>query len=272
MQDTVMHVEDLTLIDGNTNDVLVHHCNFTLHRGEVIAIIGESGSGKSVTCKALLGINDRNIRMSGQVTFQDQNLHQASEQELRKIRGRRIAMIMQQGGTAFNPTFTVGTQMKMMLQQHRKMSEKEQTATLKHYFDMLGLRDFNRILKSYPHQLSGGMLQRLMIILALALKPDMIIADEPTTALDAITQYEVIEELREIKEKIGCAMLFVSHDLAVVKSIADTVLVMRHGDVVESGPAEQIFNQPQHEYTQFLIAARDRVSKHFKALRGDMTC
>lgn len=272
MVEQLMRVEDLTLIDGNTNHVLVHHFNLTLHRGEVIAIIGESGSGKSMTCKALLGLNDRNIRMSGEIWFQEEALHNASEADFRKIRGRRIAMIMQQGATAFNPSFTVGAQLTMMLKQHRPMSTQQQKATLQHYFDMLGLRDFERILKSYPHQLSGGMLQRLMIILALALQPDIIIADEPTTALDAITQYEVIEELREVKEKIGCAMIFVSHDLAVVKSIADQVIVMRNGDVVEAGPAHQLFTAPQHAYTQFLIAARDRVTRYYKSLRGDASC
>lgn len=272
MSEVVMRVEDLTLIDGHTNQVLVHHFNLKLHRGEVVAVIGESGSGKSMTCKALLGLNDRNIRMSGRIWFQGEALHHMSEKQLRKIRGRRIAMIMQQGATAFNPSFNVGTQLKMMLKQHRPMSQQQQTDTLKHYFDMLGLRDFDRILRSYPHQLSGGMLQRLMIILALALQPDIIIADEPTTALDAITQYEVIEELREVKEKIGCAMVFVSHDLAVVKSIADQVIVMREGDVVEAGPAHQIFTQPAHPYTQFLIAARDRVTRYFKSLRGETSC
>ncbi|ARJ50984.1 staphylopine uptake ABC transporter ATP-binding protein CntD [Staphylococcus lutrae] len=272
MQDVVMRVEDLTLIDSHTNHVLVHHFNLVLHRGEVVAMIGESGSGKSMTCKALLGLNDRNIQMSGRVWFQGEALHEASEKQMRKIRGRGIAMIMQQGATAFNPSFTLGAQLTMMLKQHRPMSKQQQTETLKHYFDMLGLRDFDRILKSYPHQLSGGMLQRLMIILALALQPDIIIADEPTTALDAITQYEVIQELREVKEQIGCAMLFVSHDLAVVKSIADQVIVMREGDIVEVASTQQIFTQPQHPYTQFLMAARDRVSRYFKSLRGETSC
>ena len=137
---------------------------------------------------------------------------------------------------------------------------------------MLGLHDFKRIMQAYPHELSGGMLQRLMIVMALALKPELIIADEPTTALDVITQYEVLKEFQHIKEAVGCAMIFISHDLAVVKHIADDVLVMKNGDVIEYGPVKDVLDHPQHAYTQYLVNARQKLTSYFEKVRDDRPC
>lgn len=272
MSSTILDVQKLTLIDGNTNQVLVHHCSFTLEKGRILAIIGESGSGKSITCKALLGLNESNIHMSGKAHFNDISLLDQTEAQLRHIRGEEIAMIMQQGGTAFNPSFTLGYQMRTILKSHHITQKAEQQALLKKYFDMLGLHDFKRIMQAYPHELSGGMLQRLMIVMALALKPELIIADEPTTALDVITQYEVLKEFQHIKEAVGCAMIFISHDLAVVKHIADDVLVMKNGDVIEYGPVKEVLDHPKHAYTQYLVNARQKLTSYFEKVRGDRPC
>ena len=176
MSQPILDVQKLTLIDSNTNHVLVHHCSFSLEKGKILAIIGESGSGKSITCKALLGLNESNIRMSGEAHFNEVSLLEQTEAQLRRIRGKEIAMIMQQGGTAFNPSFTLGYQMSTILKHHHIENKAKQQALLKKYFDMLGLHDFKRIMRAYPHELSGGMLQRLMIVMALALKPGLIIA------------------------------------------------------------------------------------------------
>ncbi|UEX90035.1 staphylopine uptake ABC transporter ATP-binding protein CntD [Staphylococcus ratti] len=272
MSQPLLDVQKLTLIDSNTNHVLVHHCSFQLEKGKILAIIGESGSGKSITCKALLGLNDHNIQMSGQARFNEVSLLEQSEAQLRHIRGNDIAMIMQQGGTAFNPSFTLGHQMRTILKHHDIKDKKTQHTLIKSYFDMLGLHDFERIMRAYPHELSGGMLQRLMIVMALALKPELIIADEPTTALDVITQYEVLKEFQHIKETIGCAMIFISHDLAVVKHIADEVLVMKNGDVIEYGPVAEVLDRPKHAYTQYLVNARSQLTTYFQKVRGDTSC
>ncbi|UXU54867.1 ABC transporter ATP-binding protein [Staphylococcus agnetis] len=272
MSQPILDVQKLTLIDGNTNHVLVHQCSFSLEKGKILAIIGESGSGKSITCKALLGLNDHNIQMSGSAHFNTMDLLQQSEAQLRHIRGNEIAMIMQQGGTAFNPSFSLGYQMRTILKHHNITDAATQKTLLKSYFDMLGLHDFDRIMRAYPHELSGGMLQRLMIVMALALKPELIIADEPTTALDVITQYEVLKEFQHIKETVGCAMIFISHDLAVVKHIADDVLVMKDGDVIEYGPVKDVLENPQQAYTQYLVNARRKLTSYFQKVRGDYSC
>lgn len=267
---TLLKVNNLTIIDSWTGNVLVDDINFQVEHGETLGLIGESGSGKSITCKSLIGLNPNRLKVTGDICFEGQQLLNLSEQQLRQYRGKDIAMVMQQGARAFDPSSRVGKQMMETMQAHTSLSTQEIEEMLIKYMTYMNLKDPKTILSSYPYMLSGGMLQRLMIALALALKPKLIIADEPTTALDTINQFDVLEAFEDIKQHFDCAMIFISHDLTVIHKVVDNVLVMKEGQLVEDGTKEAVLHDPQHEYTQYLLSTKQKVNDHFQCvMRGD---
>lgn len=267
---TLLTVQQLTIRDEWTDTTLVDDINFQVKRGETLGIIGESGSGKSITCKALVGLNPSRLKVTGKVHFDGHNLLALSERQLRQYRGQAIAMVMQQGARAFDPSTKVGKQMIETMQVHTSLSTPEIEQILIDYMIYMNLTDPQNILASYPYMLSGGMLQRLMIALALALKPKLIIADEPTTALDTINQFDVLEAFEDIKQHFDCAMVFISHDLTVIHKVADRVIVMKEGQLVEEGTTEAVLHHPHHRYTQYLLSTKQKVNDHFqRVMRGD---
>ena len=267
---TLLSVENLRIMDVWTHTTLVEEVNFKVTQGETLGMIGESGSGKSITCKALLGLNPERFRVSGDIYFENENLMHLSQKDLRSQRGKHIAMVMQHG-RAFDPSAKVGKQMMETMRAHTTLTKTEVKQTLVKYMTYINLKQPEIILDAYPHMLSGGMLQRLMIALALALKPKLIIADEPTTALDTITQYDVLEAFQDIKRHFDCAMIFISHDLTVINQLADRVIVMKEGRLVESGPTEDVLHHPRHAYTKYLLSTKKKVSDHFqRVMRGEV--
>lgn len=236
--------------------------SFLVSRGETIALVGESGSGKSVTSLAVLRLTPDPplCTVAGRVRLSDssghtQDLLRLSELELRELRGSRIAMVFQEPMTALNPVLTVGEQVIEPLLYHRGLSRKTAIAAAELLLERVGIPEPRRRLTSYPHQLSGGMRQRVMIAMALACDPDVLIADEPTTALDVTVQAQVLELLRELQQRTGMAMIFVTHNLAVVSDIADRVLVLYAGRVVESAPRDALFSDPLMPYTRGLLGS-----------------
>ena len=263
---------DVACISGKSKTPLVSGVSFTLQQGTCLGILGESGSGKSVTCRAIMGLMQGNFSISGMAEYGGKNLLSMSERDLRKLRGSEIAMIMQNPISAFDPLFSIGQQLVETFQAHRVISRNDSLELARSALASLLIREPELVLRSYPHQLSGGMLQRVMIALTLALHPRLIIADEPTTALDSVTQYEVLQELKRIRASEDCTMIFVSHDLGALKMLADDALVMYRGKVVEYGPASEVFNNPVHEHTRYLIETRRSLTGRFVELTTGVVC
>ncbi|MDQ0059316.1 staphylopine uptake ABC transporter ATP-binding protein CntD [Paenibacillus harenae] len=265
----ILEVEHLKLWDANRNKVIIHNSSFHLKQGSCLAIVGESGSGKSVTCRAIMRLNKAWIRQSGDILFKGENLNHLTEKEMRKRRGKNLCLILQNGMRAFDPSCVVGVHLKETLAEHFGWSKSETEQRMKKAMESVMLKDPLEIMNKYPHQLSGGMLQRVMIALAIVLEPDIIIADEPTTALDTISQYEVVEQFTKLRERWGCSMIFISHDLGVVKKVADDVLVMKDGVIVERGNIHAVFSEAKHEYTNYLVSSRLALSSRFKKIMGE---
>ena len=263
---TVLDVRDLRVVQRVDGQPLVHGVSFALAAGACLGIVGESGSGKTLTCRSIMGLLPPTLAGEGRAVFSGIDLVHAPAEQLRQIRGSKIAMVLQQPMTAFDPLYTMGAQFRETLAAHGAYSAPQADALAVAMFGRVRLDAPHEILRSYPHELSGGMLQRCMIALALALEPQLIIADEPTTALDAETQFEVVLRFQELRAQCNTAMIFVSHDLGVVQRLADTVLVMKDGRSVEYGPAETVFNAPQHEYTQYLIRTRLALTRGFESM------
>ncbi len=230
--------------------------SFTVDRGETVALVGESGSGKSVTALSTVSLLPGSAEVSGSVTYDGQEMVGASDKLLRKVRGNDISFIFQEPMTSLNPLHTIDKQLAESLALHQGVTGDKARARVLELLQKVGLRDAEDRLSSYPHQLSGGQRQRVMIAMALANKPDILIADEPTTALDVTIQAQILELLAELKASEGMGLLFITHDLGVVKRIADKVCVMKDGEIVEAGPVAEIFDNPQHPYTQLLLSAR----------------
>jgi peptide/nickel transport system ATP-binding protein len=229
--------------------------NYEVRAGEVLAIVGESGSGKSASSMALLGLLPSNSRVTGSVKLAGKDLLGADESNLRRIRGRDVAVIFQEPMTALNPVYTVGAQIVETLRLHNQMSPDQAKERALHMLDLVELPDPEKAYKSYPHQLSGGQRQRAMIAQSLSCDPKLLIADEPTTALDVTVQAEILDLMRNLRNKLDSAIILITHDMGVVADLADRIAVMRRGLIVETGTAEQIFSNPQHPYTQALLAA-----------------
>ncbi|MEL6647795.1 MAG: ABC transporter ATP-binding protein [Pseudomonadota bacterium] len=255
---SLMEVDNLTVTfrqDGQ--DVhAVKGVSFTLDRGETVALVGESGSGKSQTALSTVNLQPASARVGGSVTYDGREMIGASEADLRAVRGNDISFIFQEPMTSLNPLHTLEKQIKESLALHQGLVDDAARTRVIELLNMVGIRDAESRLKAYPHQLSGGQRQRVMIAMALANKPDILIADEPTTALDVTIQAQILELLAQIQRDEGMGLLFITHDLTIVERFADKVCVMKDGEVVEAGPTKDIFANPKHPYTQKLIGAR----------------
>ncbi len=253
----VVTVRDLEIdfwVDGTWYPAVVG-ANFELRRGEVLALVGESGSGKSTTAMALLGLLPKNSHVRGSIELGGRQLVGADARDLRSIRGRDASVIFQEPMTALNPVYTIGFQIGEMLRSHNAMSPKAARARAIELLTMVEIPDPQRRVDSYPHQLSGGQRQRAMIAQALACDPELLIADEPTTALDVTVQAEILKLMRDLKHRIDAAIVLITHDMGVVADMADRVLVMKDGRIVESGTADEVFNRPIEAYTVQLLNA-----------------
>ena len=249
----ILDVQNLSIRFGDNQ--AVKNVSFDINRGETVALVGESGSGKSVTALSTVKLIGGNATVSGSVKYGDTEMIDANNATLRKIRGNDISFIFQEPMTSLNPLHTIQRQLGESLALHQGIKG---AAARPHILDLLrkvGIRDADSRLHDYPHQLSGGQRQRVMIAMALANKPELLIADEPTTALDVTIQAQILELLADIQKAEGMGMLFITHDLGVVRAIADRVCVMKDGEIVESGITSEIFDNPQHPYTKTLLDA-----------------
>ncbi|MGC4746710.1 dipeptide ABC transporter ATP-binding protein [Micromonospora sp. DT201] len=241
-------------VDGDTHTA-VRNASFELHRGQVLALVGESGSGKSVTAMAALGLLPDTARVSGSITLAGTELIGAEPSLLRDVRGGRIGTVFQEPMTALNPVFTIGDQVAEAIRAHRPVSRSAATARVLELLATVDLNDPTRVARSYPHELSGGQLQRAMIAMAISCEPLLLIADEPTTALDVTVQAGILDLLRDLRTRLDMAVLLITHDMGVVADVADDVVVLRDGQIVEQATAAQLFTAPQHEYTRALLHA-----------------
>ncbi|ALG72832.1 peptide ABC transporter substrate-binding protein [Azospirillum thiophilum] len=252
----LLDVENLT-IDIPTEAGLLHAVNgisFTLERGETLAIVGESGSGKSLTSLALMDLlPSRAVRRADTMRFDGIDLMAAGEREKENLRGDRMAMIFQEPMTSLNPAYTIGDQLAEALRRHRRVDRRAARERAVHLLERVGITAAASRLGQYPHQLSGGLRQRVMIAMALMCEPDLIVADEPTTALDVTIQAQILKLLRDLQQEFGMALILVTHDLGVVARVATKVAVMYAGRFVEAGPVEAVFGAPSHPYTQGLL-------------------
>lgn len=254
----LLEVDDLTTSfkgDFDTN-IRVDHISFHVDEGEFVCIVGESGCGKSVTSLSIMGLLARNGQVNGgRVMFDGENLLALSEKELDKIRGNRMTMIFQDPLTSLNPVFTVGSQITESIRTHMDLSKKEAEERAEMLLGRVGMPDVKAAMKKYPHTLSGGMRQRVMIAMALSCNPKLLIADEPTTALDVTIQAQIMNLLKELQEENDMAVILITHDIGLVAQMADRVLVMYAGQLIEEGPVKEIFKKPRHPYTQALLAS-----------------
>jgi peptide/nickel transport system ATP-binding protein len=248
-----------------TEDGIVHAVDgvdFELDRGEVLGIVGESGSGKSVTAMTLLGLTrDKNTRFEGEVIYKGQNLLDLPESRLRDVRGNEIAMIFQDPMTSLNPVYTVGDQIVEAIVTHEQATKREAKRRAAELLRQVGIPNPTQRVDDYPHQFSGGMRQRAMIAMALSCNPDILIADEPTTALDVTIQAQILELLDRLREDFDSAVILITHDLGVVAEVANDIIVMYAGRVVEHGPKRQVFYDPQHPYTWGLLGSIPRLDR-----------
>jgi ABC-type dipeptide/oligopeptide/nickel transport system ATPase component len=252
----LLDVQDLTvLFEGSRTVTAVDHVTFQIAAGETLGLVGESGSGKSVTAFAILRlIRPPGSITSGRVVFDGRDLLALSESQMRQVRGARISLIFQEPMTALNPVMRVGDQIAEALTVHGTDARDARGRAIE-LLEAVRITDPARRVRDYPHQLSGGMRQRVMIAIALACRPPLVIADEPTTALDVTIQAQVLELLRELKERFQLALLLITHDFGVIAEMADRVAVMHRGRIVETGPVRQILREPAHDYTRALLAA-----------------
>ena len=234
----------------------VRGVTFDLHKGETLAIVGESGSGKSVACKTIMRILSSNGYIKdGQILFDGKDLTKISEKDMEKVRGKDIAMLFQDPMTSLNPTMTIGKQIMEPIIKHQGFSKEDARKRAIELIELVGISDAEKRFKQYPHQFSGGMRQRIVIAISLACNPKVLIADEPTTALDVTIQAQILELIKDLQEKTGVAVIFITHDLGVVANMADRVAVMYAGKIIEYGTSDDIFYDPKHPYTWGLLGS-----------------
>ncbi|GAL62544.1 ABC transporter ATP-binding protein [Algibacter lectus] len=266
MKKNILSVTDLS-IAFNGNEV-IHNISFNLKENEILGIVGESGSGKSVSSLAILGLLPKKISKitSGSILFNNEDLTKLSPKAFQNIRGKQIAMIFQEPMSSLNPSMTCGKQVQEILLQHTNLSKKEAENETLSLFEKVKLPDVKRTYTKYPHEISGGQKQRVMIAMAIACKPDVLIADEPTTALDVTVQKDIIKLLKELQAETKMSIIFITHDLALISEIANHVLVMFRGNLVEEGLVKTIFKSPKHNYTKALINSRPSLDTRLKTL------
>lgn len=254
------HHQNLELLKG---------VSFSVFPGECLGILGESGSGKSMSMKAAMGLLDKGFLVSGSATFQGEDLLGKSEEELRRLRGGKVGMILQNPMTCFDPLYRIGDQIAESFAAHNNWTKQEIYQRSLEMLDKMRIRHPEEVLEKYPHQLSGGMLQRIMIGIATAMEPSLLIADEPTTAIDAITQFEILDELLRIKQEHQTAMVFISHDLNAISKVADRIVVLNKGQLVDQGDFQHILHHARDAYTKLLVEKRsDVMRKYSLALKG----
>lgn len=262
MSNELLKVDDLK-VRFKTDEGYVSTVNgvsFSMEQGETLAIVGESGSGKSVTSLAIMGILPANGEIyEGAITFEDKDLRSLNKKEYRKMRGDDISMIFQEPMTALNPVFTIGYQLRETLIVHNNMTKEQAHNKGIEMLETVGIPDADRVMGRFPHQLSGGMRQRVMIAMALSCNPKLLIADEPTTALDVTIQAQILTLLRNLKKQSNTSIIIITHDLGVVAELADRVVVMYAGEVVEVAPIQELFDNPRHPYTRGLISSIPKI-------------
>jgi len=243
--------------------------SFTMNQGDVLGIVGESGSGKSVTAYSIMGLTAYPGKLvGGKVWFNGHQIDQMTEKEFRKIRGNEVSIIFQDPMTSLNPVYTIGNQIVEVILLHTNKTKKEAWDRAKELLELVGINEPERRLKQYPHELSGGMRQRVMIAIALACEPKLLIADEPTTALDVTIQAQILELMQDLRKKLGMSIIMITHDLGVVASMCEKIAVMYAGHIVEYGTTDEIFYNPQHEYTKGLINSIPKLNATEQARRA----
>ena len=270
----MLEIKDLKIGFSSESGITpaLHGVSLSLERGETLAIVGESGSGKSVTALAITRLlpTPPAVYQGGEILFEGHDLLKVSNDDLRRVRGGKIAYIFQEPSTSLNPVYTIRSQIAEMIELHRPdvpKSTADIDAEIIHWLDAVGINEPARRLHDYPHQLSGGMQQRVMIAMALSARPDLLIADEPTTALDVTIQAQILNKLRDLQQELGMAVLLITHNFAIIPGLAKNVAVMYRGKVVEHGNTEQILRDPQHPYTKALIACIPRLGDKRRRLQ-----
>ncbi|WP_407927939.1 ABC transporter ATP-binding protein [Hanstruepera marina] len=267
---SVLNVKNLSIsfFNNQIEKEIIHNISYDLNPNEILGIVGESGSGKSVSTLAVLGLLPKKISKitQGSIIFNDYDLTKLASKDFQSIRGNDIAMIFQEPMSSLNPSMRCGKQVSEILIQHTSLSKEEVKNETLNLFEKVKLPNPERVFKAYPHEISGGQKQRVMIAMAIACKPKILIADEPTTALDVTVQKEIIQLLKQLQEEDQMSILFISHDLALVSEISDRVLVMYQGQIVEQGPVTEIFNNPKHTYTKALINSRPPLDVRYRRL------
>ncbi len=270
MNDSILRVENLHITFATEHGIVtaVQNLSFSLHKGETLCIVGESGSGKTVTCLAVMGLLPKpgGQIAGGKIEFAGRDIANLDDKEMQGIRGNRISMIFQEPMTALNPVYTIGYQINEVLMRHKNMRKKDATEYAINLLEKVGITEASRRIKQFPHELSGGLRQRVMIAIALACNPDILIADEPTTALDVTVQAQILELLSSLKKEFNTSIIFITHDMGVVSQIADNIMVMYGGMKVEENCADVFFEKPVHPYTIGLLNCIPQISLEDKVL------
>ncbi|WP_312148715.1 ABC transporter ATP-binding protein [Paenibacillus odorifer] len=257
-EQNVLQVNDLNVsvrtFSGNLS--LIQKINFSLRKGQILGLVGESGSGKTVTSAALLQLLGTEAVIKGSIKLNGRELNGLNPKEMQRIRGKEIGYIMQNPMNALTPVYTIGNQFIESIRTHSKLTRKQAFELAVHSLESVNLAESIKLMDKYPHQLSGGMLQRVMIAISMCLKPAIVIADEPTTALDVVNQQQVLRQLEQLRAECGTAILLITHDLSVIAEMADDVMVMQQGRIVEQASVFDLFDRPQHGYTKKLLHSR----------------
>lgn len=268
MSHIILDVKNLhiTFEQPKVSKQILEDVSFSVKAGQCLGILGESGSGKSMTTKAILGLLNRDFQISGSATFEGKDLLQMGDGDLRTLRGSAIGMILQNPMTCFNPLYKIGNQIYETFDAHGIFPRDQYKVEAIKILEKMRIHDPEGVLQKFPHQLSGGMLQRVMIGIAMSMNPRLLICDEPTTAIDSITQYEIIKEFQRIKAESNVGMLFITHDVSVISHIADEVIVLNKGKLVDRGPFSEILKNPKDAYTKLLIEKKLAVADHYKSV------
>lgn len=271
MSHIILDVKNLhiTFEQPKVSKQILEDVSFAVKAGKCLGILGESGSGKSMTTKAILGLLNRDFKISGSATFEGTDLLQMSDGDLRTLRGSAIGMILQNPMTCFDPLYKIGNQIYETFDAHGIFPRDQYKEEAIKILEKMHIHDPEGVLQKFPHQLSGGMLQRVMIGIAMSMNPRLLICDEPTTAIDSITQYEIIKEFQRIKAESNVGMLFITHDVSVISHIADEIIVLNKGKLVDRGPFSEILKNPKDPYTKLLIEKKLAVADHYKSVLAE---